>query len=223
MTGKGKLDQVAQTRFFLRSGLPSTRQNSNHKSIFSLTLLRVKILKTLTSHLSVDGRKRKFSNTMVSYITNIRHALWGMLTYFHWMGKTIQTELYHPRLNLSCNKSVNTDFWLDTRHTRELRHLLRNQFPLGRYNTHLVEMLLHKVKVSFLQQFFATWNNLICRETGLNIGGKTRNIAFQLVLQQVKKLLCMAWLPRYFIQSEVSIYATCWNFYLLQDRFEWGW
>ena len=33
----------------------------------------------------------------------------------------------------------------------------------------------------------------------------------KLVLQQVMYLQCIAWLPRTFIQSEVSIYTTCKN------------
>ena len=33
----------------------------------------------------------------------------------------------------------------------------------------------------------------------------------------------MAWFPRNFIQSEVSIYATCSNLHLLRDRFEQVW
>ena len=31
---------------------------------------------------------------------------------------------------------------------------------------------------------FATYDNLICCKTDLNVGGKTRNIAIQLVLQE---------------------------------------
>ena len=42
----------------------------------------------------------------------------------------------------------------------------------------------------FLQQLFATRNNLICCKTGLNVGGKTRNIVIQLVLQQCCKKSC---------------------------------
>ena len=36
----------------------------------------------------------------------------------------------------------------------------------------------------------ATCNNLICSKTGLNEGGKTHNIAFQLILQQCCKTSC---------------------------------
>ena len=43
----------------------------------------------------------------------------------------------------------------------------------------------------------------------------------KLVLQKVTELMCMASLPRNFIQSGVSIYATCnTESYLLQDRFD---
>ena len=41
-----------------------------------------------------------------------------------------------------------------------------------------------RITLSFLQQLFATCNNLICCKTGLNMRGETRNIAFQLILQQ---------------------------------------
>ena len=37
----------------------------------------------------------------------------------------------------------------------------------------------------FLQQMFATIKNLICCKTGLKVGGKTSNIAFQLVCSKL--------------------------------------
>ena len=42
----------------------------------------------------------------------------------------------------------------------------------------------------FLQQLLVTCNNLLCCNTGLNVGGKTRNIVIQLVLQESCKTRC---------------------------------
>ena len=41
-----------------------------------------------------------------------------------------------------------------------------------------VQILLQKIELAlyFLQQFFATCNNLNCCKTGLNVASKTRNI-----------------------------------------------
>ena len=44
-------------------------------------------------------------------------------------------------------------------------------------------------------QLFATCNNLICYNKGLNVGGKTHNIAIQLILQQCCKTSCTFLLP----------------------------
>ena len=41
----------------------------------------------------------------------------------------------------------------------------------------------------------ATYNTLICYKTGLNLGGETRSVAFQLVLQQCFKTSCQFVLP----------------------------
>ena len=49
----------------------------------------------------------------------------------------------------------------------------------------------------FLQQMFATIKNLICCKTGLKVGGKTSNIAFQLVCSNVAK----------------QVARFCWQFY----------
>ena len=61
-------------------------------------------------------------------------------------------------------------------------------------NSHVMAWLL----CNFIQseiRIHATCNNLICYQTGLNMGGKTRNIAFQHVLQQCCKTSCMFLLP----------------------------
>ena len=58
--------------FFLRFGIPSTRvsgENGHRKRIFSKTLSRVEIFElTPAFHLRMDGRKRRFSNTIITYI-----------------------------------------------------------------------------------------------------------------------------------------------------------
>ena len=43
--------------------------------------------------------------------------------------------------------------------------------------------------------FIVTCNKLICCKTGLNVVGKTRNIAIQLVLQKQCKIRCTVRLP----------------------------
>ena len=67
--------------FFLRFGIPSTRvsgENGHRKRIFSKTLSRVEIFElTPAFGLLVDGRQRKFSNTIIWYIivtSSMTHA-----------------------------------------------------------------------------------------------------------------------------------------------------
>ena len=70
-----------------------------------------RFLKTLASRLRVDGRKPRFSNTMmpksinhISLITSITHALWGMLSYFHCLafsfGRAIRVRYVWMRIFL---------------------------------------------------------------------------------------------------------------------------
>lgn len=66
-------------------------ENSHWKHIFSKTLSKVKIFENAGFSFREDGWKRKFSNTMTSYIIkfyhyNITHALWGVLSYLHCLG-----------------------------------------------------------------------------------------------------------------------------------------
>ena len=73
---------------------------------------------------------------------------------------------------------ANTDFLLDkstheSRHTRESRNLLQNKFALGWLNVQHVQILLQKVEL--LPSFC---NNFSQLATGLNVAGKTQNIAF---------------------------------------------
>ena len=44
-----------------------------------------------------------------------------------------------------------------------------------------------KSTLCFLQQLFATCNNLCCCKTGLNVGGKTRNIVIHVVVEIAAK------------------------------------
>ena len=101
--------------------------------------------------------------------------------------------------NVVVASCVNTDFWLDkiTRescHTRELR---AKQVSLEPVNAQHEQILLLKSRTTlyFLQQIFATCNNLICWKIGLKDASKTSNIAFQLVLQQCCKTSCTVLLP----------------------------
>ena len=97
----------------------------------------------------------------------------------------VQTSLVTNQLVSSC---VNTDFWLDeitreSRHTRELRHLLQNKFVLGRWNTQHVQIFLQKEKTTlfFMQQ-------PVCSKRSWFVGGKTCKAAIHLILQQCCKL-----------------------------------
>ena len=47
----------------------------------------------------------------------------------------------------------------------------------------------------FLQPLSETCNNLICCKKGLNVGGKKRNAAFQLLSQQCCRTICTFLLP----------------------------
>ena len=54
-----------------------------------------------------------------------------------------------------------------------------------------------------LEKPLATCNNLICCGTGVNVGGKKRKIAFQLVLQKCCKTCCsFLWLGLYLTTRE---------------------
>ena len=103
----------------------------------------------------------------------------------------------HPRSNLSCNKSgfcKLPEYWLliglnyvtrGSRHTRELRHFLKNKLGLGRQTCNIYRFCCKKSITAryFLKHIFATCKNLICckcRQVWF-VGGKTRNIAIQLV------------------------------------------
>ena len=62
------------------------------------------------------------------------------------------------------------------------------------YNKLNVTLVYGLTSCNFIHQkqysLYATCNNLICCKTDLNLDGKTRNIAFQLVLQQRRKTSC---------------------------------
>ena len=72
--------------------------------------------------------------------------------------------------------------------------MLQNKFILGKREFSLVLgrkkrtigtdfVAQSRTTLYILQQLFSTYNSLICRKAALDIGGKTRNIAIQLVLQ----------------------------------------
>ena len=96
--------------FFRRFGLP--------KCIFLNRSPEYRFLKTLASRLRVDGRKRRFSNTMMQYIIlqSITHALWGMLSYFHYVTfshgrpKTIRIRYVWTRIFLKTEEKKRTLF-----------------------------------------------------------------------------------------------------------------
>ena len=105
-----------------------------------------------------------------------------------------QTCLAANQVVASC---VNTDFWLD-----KLRgnHAIHGSYVTS-YKTSLPWepvkratwtdfVAKSRTTLSFLQQIFATCNNLICWKTGLKETSKTSNIVIQLVLQQCCKTSC---------------------------------
>ena len=106
-----------------------------------------------------------------------------------------------PTSNLSCNKLVYC--WL-----RKVVAESIDQFYLLQKNLYILRILpaqgkcaWQKVKkrpsIAWLPRNFnqsevsihATSKNLICCKTGFNVGGKTRNISFQLVAKQVTRSL----------------------------------
>ena len=87
--------------------------------------------------------------------------------------------LYLPRPNLSFSKSSCgrlPEYWLIT---QDSRHIRGSCFTCCKTSLPWVG----KTTFYFLQQFFATCDNLICCKTGWNVCGKTRNIFFHLVLR----------------------------------------
>ena len=110
-----KREFTFQATFSPRSRSRSTRENVDlfrrfvlPKCIFLNRSPEYRFLKTLASRLRVDGRKRRFSNTMMQYIIlqSITHALWGMLSYFHYLAfshgrpKTIRIRYVWTRIFL---------------------------------------------------------------------------------------------------------------------------
>ena len=107
-------------------------ENGHWKSIFSKTLSRVAIWKTPISCLCVNGRKRRFSNKMMSYCM-MTHAPWGILSCFHcfsfyvWTGEnnsnTLRVGAYflkkEEKISLFKNIRIRMDspstyLWLDS-------------------------------------------------------------------------------------------------------------
>ena len=78
----------------------------------------------------------------------------------------------------------------------QLRHLLQDEFALGRWNAqHYTDFIAKsRTTLDFLQHICATCKNLICCKTGLNVASKTRNIAFDSlrcnVVKQVARFYC---------------------------------
>ena len=104
-------------------------------------------------------------------------------------------EFYQPRSNLCFATSqvvancVNTDFWLDeitreSRHRRKLCHLLQNRSLSWAGKTRNMYRFCCK-KVKLLATFCTIFSQpATTRFSGVNVDGKTRNITFQLLLQQ---------------------------------------
>ena len=70
--------------------------------------------------------------------------------------------------------------------TRDLRLLQQNKFALGRLNFQHELILLQKVELlfSYCNSFCTTYNLICCKKVWF-VGGKTPNIAIQLVLHSM--------------------------------------
>ena len=80
--------------FFLRFCLLSTCirwKQSPKMDLFKKRSPEWRFLKTPAFHLRVDGRKRRFSNTMMSCTSSMTHAPWGMLSYLHRCSVFVRT------------------------------------------------------------------------------------------------------------------------------------
>ena len=65
---------------------------------------------------------------------------------------------------------------------------------------------LLQLLLSCLLPTFKLVNNLICCKTGLNVVGKTRNIAIQLVLQQCCKTSGMFFVAYFLVPLTVALF-----------------
>ena len=96
-------------------------------------------------------------------------------------------EFHHLHSNLSCNKSVYCLF---------CTYLNSDWMKLHRgYTIHRRYVIGCKTSLSWARKKcnkfrFTNCNNLGCRKTGLKVGSKMHNFAFQLVLQQCCKTSC---------------------------------
>ena len=112
---------------------------------------------------------------------------------------------YHPRSNLSCNKSVYcklckylTSDWMKLNYAGVTPHTEVISFAGKKVCLEPVKRATSSDFVAkstttfyFLQQLFTNCNNLSCRKTGLKVGSKMHNFAFQLVFQQCGKTSCI--------------------------------
>ena len=112
-----------------------------------------------------------------------------------------KTTFYHPQMKPVRQVVVsymNTDFWLDktTPYTGVTSLAAKQVFlGLGKRPKRTDFVARGRTTLYLPQQLFAIFNHLICCKTGLNDASKTRNIAFQLVLQQRCKTSCTFTLP----------------------------
>ena len=77
----------------------------------------------------------------------------------------------------------------DSRHTRELRHLLQNKFALGKKTRNIIQIVLQRLVLlsTFCNNFSLHAATYFVARRVLFVDGKTLNVAIQLVLQQCCK------------------------------------
>ena len=102
--------------------------------------------------------------------------------------KSIVARFNSPGTNQVC---VKTDFWL-----RGSRAIDDSYVTCCKTSLSWAGKTHNRAKSgTTLQHLFSTSNNTICWRTGVKVGGKTRNIAIQLVSQQCYKTSCTFLLP----------------------------
>ena len=114
-------------------------------------------------------------------------------------------KFYYPYSNMSCNKSglagcekLLPKVESSSNFATKSVHVARFIGPRPANVTYFNSPVRLESRVIFIQSdvsVHTTCRKLICCKTGVNVGGKTCNIAFQLVLQQCFETSCTFLLP----------------------------
>ena len=138
--------------------------------------------------------------------------------------------------NLSCNKSACCklrEYWLQRSNAiHAVTSLAARRVCLGPVKRATLYRFYRKSRTTLdlLQHICATWKNLICCKTGLNVVSKTRNIAFDSfrchVVKQVARFCYFSWtnlLPRVSLLSRdgkngETLERDCINYIHIEPR-----